>query len=121
MSLEPGAKVDQYEILAPLGSGGMGEVWLADDPVGRSVALKVLGTGTLAPERALRRFMREAHVLVRDVPALFQPGGYAATVVLLAGTMSTMGIVEAQQVPFILILPVAFAIGPPSTTPPKPR
>jgi NADH-quinone oxidoreductase subunit H len=45
-----------------------------------------------------------AQLLSYEVPMILS----IATVVLLAGTMSTMGIVEAQQVPFILILPVAF-------------
>src|SRR5512144_1998081 len=45
-----------------------------------------------------------AQLLSYEVPMILA----IATVVLLAGTMSTMGIVEAQQVPFILILPVAF-------------
>lgn len=45
-----------------------------------------------------------AQLLSYEVPMILS----IATVALLAGTLSTMGIVEAQQVPFILILPVAF-------------
>ncbi len=45
-----------------------------------------------------------AQLLSYEVPMILS----IATVVLLAGTMSTMGVVEAQQVPFILVLPVAF-------------
>src|SRR4030088_216082 len=64
MPLAPGTKLGPYEILAPIGAGGMGEVYRArDTKLGRDVALKVIpGTFALDPER-LARFKREAQVL----------------------------------------------------------
>src|SRR5215472_9222501 len=64
MALVAGDKLGPYEILAPIGAGGMGEVYRArDTKLDRDVAIKVLPT-TLAqdPER-LARFEREAKVL----------------------------------------------------------
>src|SRR5262245_34575064 len=61
MSLAPGSRVGPYDILAPLGSGGMGEVYRARDPrLQRDVAIKVLPSSfSVDPER-LRRFEQEA-------------------------------------------------------------
>jgi serine/threonine protein kinase/Tol biopolymer transport system component len=61
MTLSAGTKLGPYEILAPIGAGGMGEVYRAKDPrLGREVAVKVL-VGDLADDRdRLRRFELEA-------------------------------------------------------------
>jgi serine/threonine protein kinase len=62
--LRAGTTLGPYEIVAPLGAGGMGEVYRARDPkLGRDVALKILpATFTTDPER-LARFRREAQLL----------------------------------------------------------
>ena len=61
MPLTPGSKLGPYEILAPLGSGGMGEVYRAKDSrLGRDVAVKVLPAAFSADEDRLRRFEQEA-------------------------------------------------------------
>src|SRR5271156_6191333 len=61
MALAPGAKLDGYEILGLLGSGGMGEVYRARDPVlKREVAIKVLPSFVSQNPDRLRRFEQEA-------------------------------------------------------------
>jgi serine/threonine protein kinase len=61
MALSAGTPVGPYEILAPLGSGGMGEVYRARDPrLGRDVAIKVLPAGLSTDPDRLHRFDREA-------------------------------------------------------------
>jgi hypothetical protein len=61
MSLLPGARLGPYEILGPLGAGGMGEVYRARDPrLARDVAVKVLPEGLTQDSERLRRFEQEA-------------------------------------------------------------
>src|SRR3954468_9256298 len=61
MPLVSGAKLGPYEIVAPLGAGGMGEVYRARDPrLGREVAIKVLSTSLHSDPQRLRRFEQEA-------------------------------------------------------------
>jgi serine/threonine protein kinase/Tol biopolymer transport system component len=61
MTLTAGTKLGAYEILAPLGAGGMGEVYRARDPrLGRDVAIKVLPAGYSSDAERLRRFEQEA-------------------------------------------------------------
>jgi len=64
MALAPGIRLGPYEILSPLGAGGMGEVWRAKDTrLGREVAVKVLPEDFLEGEERRQRFEREARTL----------------------------------------------------------
>lgn len=61
VSLSAGARFGQYSIVSTLGTGGMGEVYLAEDTrLGRRVALKVLPTKFTSDDDRVRRFEREA-------------------------------------------------------------
>jgi Tol biopolymer transport system component len=61
MGLATGTKLGPYEILSPLGAGGMGEVYRArDTALGRDVALKILRPGGAQDADRLRRFRLEA-------------------------------------------------------------
>jgi eukaryotic-like serine/threonine-protein kinase len=61
MSVGPGSRLDAYEIIRPIGSGGMGEVWLATETrLGRHVALKVLPADLTRDASRVRRFEQEA-------------------------------------------------------------
>jgi eukaryotic-like serine/threonine-protein kinase len=70
MSLSSGARLGPYEIVAPLGAGGMGEVYRAHDSrLGRDVAVKVLPARFSADPERLQRFEQEA----RSAAALNHP------------------------------------------------
>ncbi len=70
MALSPGNHLGPYEIVAPLGAGGMGEVYKARDPrLDRTVAIKVLAAGSNDDPDRRQRFDREA----RAVAALSHP------------------------------------------------
>src|SRR5947208_10249196 len=62
--LSTGTKLGPYEIVSPLGAGGMGEVYRArDTKLRRDVALKILPEAFAADPERRARFTREAHVL----------------------------------------------------------
>ena len=100
MRFESGARLGPFEILTPLGAGGMGEVYRARDTrLDRTVAIKVLPSELLnAPGRRIERFRREALAVARithphictlhdvgeDGPAIFLVMEYVEGVTLAA-------------------------------------
>jgi serine/threonine protein kinase len=70
VSITPGTRVGPYEVVAPLGAGGMGEVFRAlDSRLGREVALKLLPSSLVSDPERLRRFEQEG----RAAAALHHP------------------------------------------------
>ena len=64
MTLNAGTKLGPYEILVPIGAGGMGEVYKARDTrLDRDVAVKVLPEHLAASEEIRQRFEREAKTI----------------------------------------------------------
>ena len=97
MAVEPGTRLGPYDIVAPIGSGGMGEVYRArDSRLGRDVAIKVLPPGLLDVPDALVRFEREARAVAAlnhpNILALYDVGrdggrAYAVTELLEGETL----------------------------------
>jgi Tol biopolymer transport system component len=79
VTLAPGARLGSYEIVAPLGAGGMGEVWRARDTrLGRDVAVKVLPDTVARNPEALSRFEKETRAVASlshpNILAIFDVG-----------------------------------------------
>ncbi len=82
MPLSVGDRLGPYEILAPVGAGGMGEVYRArDTKLDREVAIKVLPPALAQDPERLARFEREAKVLAAVEPPKIR---VASLVMLLA-------------------------------------
>jgi eukaryotic-like serine/threonine-protein kinase len=81
MTLDVGTKIDGYEVLGPLGAGGMGEVYRARDSVlKREVAIKVLPSFVSQDPERLRRFQQEAQATAAlnhpNILAIYQFGTF---------------------------------------------
>src|SRR3982751_271211 len=88
MPLLPGTRLGPYEVLAPLGAGGMGEVYRGRDTrLDRTVAIKVLPDALAADPQFRDRFDREARTISRlarpNICTLYDVGVEAGTAFLV--------------------------------------
>ena len=116
MPLTPGTRLGTYEILAPLGAGGMGEVYRARDrKLDRDVAVKVLPQTVAKDADSLARFEREAKAVAAlshpNILAIFDFGtqdgvAYAVTELLegetLRGKIDAGAVSQRQAVDWAL-------------------
>ena len=84
MPLTPGTKLGPYEIIGPIGAGGMGEVYRARDArLSREVAVKVLPASFVADPERLRRFEQEARATGQlnhpNILAVYDTGTHEGT------------------------------------------
>ena len=64
--IERGQRIDHFEVIEPIGHGGMGDVYAAHDTkLGRKVALKMVRSQLLSSAETLQRFQREAQATAR--------------------------------------------------------
>src|SRR5207253_4203909 len=84
MTIAAGSRLGPYEVLSPLGAGGMGEVWKARDTrLERTVAIKVLPSHKSASTEVRQRFEREAKTISQlshpHICALYDVGNQDGT------------------------------------------
>ena len=89
MRLVPGARLGPYQVVSPLGAGGMGEVYRArDSRLGRDVAVKVLPGSWAQDEDRLRRFEHEARAVGSlnhpNLLTIFDVGSYLGSPYLVS-------------------------------------
>ena len=107
MSISAGTKLGPDEIRAPIGTGGMGEVWKArDTKLGRDVALKVLRYASASDPDRMARFEREARVLasldhsnIAAIYSLEESDGVRALVLALIGGPMLADRIAAGPIP----------------------
>ena len=116
MAFTPGTRLGPYEILSPLGTGGMGEVWKARDTrLDRLVAVKVLPEHLAQNPEALARFEREAKAVAAlnhpNILAIHDIGQESNQVTLPEGpgVMEAIAIYEVKEGK---IVKVTFITGP---------
>ena len=115
MSLAPATKLGPYEIVGPLGAGGMGEVYRAKDArLGRDVAIKVLPSDVAADSDRLTRFEREAQVLASlnhphsaQIYGVDDSGGVPAVVMELVDAPTLADRIAKSSIPLDEALPIA--------------
>ena len=116
MALTSGSRFGPYEVLAPLGAGGMGEVYRARDTrLDRDVAIKILPEAFAADPERLARFEREAKTLASlNHPHIAQiygleplPGGGRALVMELVDGEDLSARIARGAIPIDEALPIA--------------
>jgi eukaryotic-like serine/threonine-protein kinase len=115
MRLAAGTRFGPYEILAPLGGGGMGEVYRAKDTnLGRDVAIKVLPESFAHDEERMARFEREAQVLaslnhphIATIHGLEESNGVRALVMELVEGPTLAEQIGGRAMPLDEALPIA--------------
>jgi Tol biopolymer transport system component len=115
MSLSDGTRLGPYDILAPLGAGGMGEVYRATDrKLKRQVAVKILPPALAADPDRLARFQREAEVLaslnhphIAAIYGLEEADGVKALVMELVEGPTLADRIAQGPIPIDEALPIA--------------
>jgi eukaryotic-like serine/threonine-protein kinase len=115
MSIRPGAQVGPYEVVSPLGAGGMGEVYRARDPkLNRDVAIKVLPDSFALDTDRLTRFTREARTLaslnhpnIAHIHGLEQFGAGRALVMEMVEGEDLSAWIARGPMPLADVLPIA--------------
>jgi Tol biopolymer transport system component len=118
MSLSAGTKLGPYEILAPLGEGGMGEVYRARDTrLNRDVAIKILPAGFSEDNERLARFEREAQLLAQlhhsNIASIFgleESGAVRALVMELVEGEDLSALIARGPIPLAEALPIGLQI-----------
>ena len=115
MSLSPGTKLAHYEIIEPIGKGGMGEVYRArDGKLDRDVAIKVLPEEFARDKERLARFEREAKLLaslnhpnIASIYGLEESDGVKALVLELVEGPTLAERIAEGPIPIEEALPIA--------------
>src|SRR5579863_5835215 len=118
MAIPSGAKFGSYEVVAPIGASGMGEVYQAyDTKLGRDVAIKVLPEAFAYDAERLARFQREARMLaalnhpnIATIYGLEQSDGVACLVMELVPGETLAERVKAGPLPIEEALKIAAQI-----------
>ena len=118
MRLQAGQRIAQYEILAPIGSGGMGEVYRARDVrLGREVALKVMAAHIAADPEMRRRFETEAravaslsHPAILSIYEMVAAEGLPCAVMELLEGQNLRERIDRGAIPWREAAPIAAAV-----------
>ena len=119
MPLSLGARLGSYEVISPLGSGGMGEVYRArDTKLDRDVAIKILPESFALDADRVARFVREAKMLASlnhpNIAAIYgieeagpSTGSGQALVMELVEGDDLSQVIARRSIPFVDALPIA--------------
>lgn len=108
-------KIDRYDVIKPLGEGGMGTVYLGHDPdLDRNVAIKMLRTELLDSEIYLTHMLREAKLCARlnhpNIVQIYQVGRYADSPYLVMEFVEGKSLHELLRTPPPMSVSVAIDI-----------